>query len=190
MDKKFKTWLKTGDVARKLKSLYQNRPYHNWNHIENCLSFFDHQLKQHSTDELLFAVVYHDAIYNPNSKTNEEDSVSVAKLDLAGEGLDLNKIERLILATKHEFNKKFHDDETQCMVDVDLSILGSDTDDYIDYTNKIREEYNHVDDLSFSKGRIDFLKRLLSKSAIFYKLTHLESKARKNIYEEIMRLSR
>ena len=190
MDNKFKTWLKRGDAARKLKSLYQNRPYHNWTHIENCLYFFDHQLKKFSTDELLFAVVYHDAIYNPTSKTNEEDSVSVAKLDLAGEDLDLNKIERLILATKHEFDKKFSDDETQCMVDVDLSILGSEPKDYIDYANKIREEYSHVDEVSFSKGRSDFLKKLLSKSFIFYKLTHLESKARKNIYEEIMRLSR
>lgn len=146
-------------------------------------------MKEFVSDELLFAVIYHDIIYNPSSKTNEEDSASVAKLDLSGMRLDLNKIERLILSTKHE---QIHqpDVETQCMIDADLSILGSPKSEYLSYMVSIREEYSFVNYLDYSYGRIQFLQKMLSREKIFYKLTELESIARTNLYDEIVYLSR
>jgi predicted metal-dependent HD superfamily phosphohydrolase len=143
------------------------------------------------TDELLFAIVYHDSIYNPSSNTNEEDSVSLAKLDLSGLGLNLNKISDLILSTKHHYHTTFaDDDETQCMIDVDLSILGSPRDEYIEYSQSIREEYLFINYQTFSAARIDFLQKMLSRKQIFHKLTELESVARTNLYDEIVHLSR
>lgn len=183
--------MKNGSNVRKVKSLYTLRPYHNWKHIEKCLSFFDKRLQPHATDELLFAVVYHDAIYNPESNTNEEDSASLAKLDLSGLELNLNKISDLIISTKHRYHTSFaDDDETQCMLDVDLSILGSPRDEYIEYAQSIREEYLFVNYPTFAKARIDFLQKMLSRKVIFNKLTELESVARTNLYDEIVHLSR
>jgi predicted metal-dependent HD superfamily phosphohydrolase len=174
----------------KVKTLYHMRPYHNWEHIEKCLWFLETRMKEFVSDELSFAVVYHDVIYNPSSKTNEEDSISVAKLDLSGMGLNLNKIESLILATKHVHDFVATDDETQCMLDVDLSILGSAKTEYHEYVVGIREEYSFVDYTGYSRGRIEFLQKMLSRKRIFYKLVELESIARTNLYDEIVYLSR
>ncbi len=191
LNSKFDVWRNSSAEFRKVKSLYKFRPYHNWNHIEKCLGFFENRLNQYVTDELLFSVVYHDAIYDPTSKTNEEDSVSVAKLDLSGMGLNLNRIEDIILSTKHTYSNSFTEDsEIQCMLDVDLSILGSPKDEYDEYSKQIRNEYSYVDDAHFALGRIDFLQKMLSRKVIFNKLTELESAARNNLYEEIVRLSR
>jgi predicted metal-dependent HD superfamily phosphohydrolase len=117
--------------------------------------------------------------------------VSLAKLDLSGLGLNLNKISDLILSTKHHYHTTFaDDDETQCMIDVDLSILGSPRDEYIEYSQSIREEYLFINYQTFSAARIDFLQKMLSRKQIFHKLTELESVARTNLYDEIVHLSR
>lgn len=190
MKSKFEKWFSSESNLMKVKPLYGLRPYHNWIHVEKCLSLLETRLKEFVTDELLFAIVYHDVIYNPASKTNEEDSVSVAKLDLSGIGVNLNRIEKLILSTKHIHGFTTEDDEVQCMIDVDLSILGSSETEYIEYTKSIREEYSFVDYYDYSIARTEFLKKLLSRERIFYKLTELEAVARKNLYDEIVYLSR
>lgn len=191
LNSKFDLWWSSSSELHKIKSLYKGRPYHNWAHIERCLNFFNKRLNRYITPELLFSVVYHDAVYDPSSRTNEEDSVAVAKLDLSGMELNLNRVSDIILATKHNHNNDFADDvEIQCMLDVDLSILGANADEYIDYSNKIREEYSYVDPAHYSVARVDFLQKMISRKTIFHHLSELESQARENLYEEIVRLSR
>jgi predicted metal-dependent HD superfamily phosphohydrolase len=180
--------METGLSKIGIKSLYKGRKYHNWTHVESCLGYFNRRLSEFATEELLFAIVYHDSIYNPESKTNEEDSVSVAKTDLSGLGLDLNKIETYILATKHT-GEIYQDDATQCMLDVDLSILGASPELYKNYSDAIRQEYSFVSDKDYFIGRKSFLEKMLVREKLFYKLTEFEASARLNLKNEIVYLS-
>ena len=71
---------------------------------------------------------YDDIIYDPKSKKNEEDSALLATNDLIKLGLPqlfIEKVNQLILATKHVF---IPDDlDSQLLVDIDLSILGKNS---------------------------------------------------------------
>lgn len=188
MNSKFDKWLSWESNLKRVRSLYGLRPYHNWNHVEKCIWLLKSRLCSFITDELLFATIYHDVIYNPSSKTNEEDSVEMSKLELSDMGLNLNKIESLILSTKHIHDFVAADDETECILDVDLSILGSPMDEYNEYSRSIREEYLFINYIDYSKERIKFLEKMISRERIFYKLTDLELVSRKNMKNEILHL--
>jgi predicted metal-dependent HD superfamily phosphohydrolase len=53
-------------------------------------------------------------------------------------------------------------------LDMDMDILASPRDDYLAYTNKIRQEYAHFPDEAFRKGRAGFLRSEIEKGKVFY----------------------
>ena len=87
---------------------------------------------------IVFAVAYHDAIYNALRSNNEEKSALLAAERLKSIGVPeecVRKCEQLILATKKH---KAADYETNLFTDADLSILGSDTVRNHDYLAALR----------------------------------------------------
>ena len=166
--------------------------YHRPGHIYDCLSLlYDESLRNFITSELKFALLYHDVMYDPKAKDNEENSAALAVIDLSDvyryNEVGLNKIVELILLKKHT-GTPTDDSESQCMLDVDLSILGSEPYKYKSYADGIRREYSFVSDDDYRRGRVDFLTKLLQRPKIYYKLTRLEELARTNIQNEIMHL--
>jgi len=172
-------------------------PYHNLSHILDCVSFITHNQTVNPlvTDEIKLALVYHDVIYDPTATDNEEKSAYFTKNHLKDLFVTdmgtLEKICYMIIQTKHGvFNTDNLDTDTKVVLDTDLSILASDEVEYLQYSENIREEYAHIDDDSFYKGRREFLEKMLAKRKIYQLCVELEPLARKNIENEILHISR
>ncbi len=168
----------------------KKRFYHTLSHLENLLNHltvYKEQLNDY--DAVLFAVFYHDAVYNVIKKDNEEKSAELAEKSMNAIGVPPASIERcrkMILATKsHQQNADY---DTNFFTDADLSVLGQDWDSYAEYCQQVRKEYSIFPDLIYNPGRkkamMHFLKmeRIYKTEAFFEKY---EVNAKRNIEREI-----
>ena len=176
----------------RLKTMYSEpqRFYHNITHIGSCLTELDSARDLVQQPNLVeFAIWYHDAIYNPKAKDNEEQSAQlaygvclVAKIpnDFA------NRTKDLILVTKHDAVPQGID--ARVLVDIDLSILGKKPEEFDEYERNIRKEYSLVPEEQFRQGRSAILQIFLSRDSIyltdFFKGKY-ESQARANLQRSI-----
>lgn len=181
-----------GDLWSEIEKKYceKGRHYHNLEHLENMFSELDAVKDEiENYPVLLFSVFYHDVIYDAASKSNEEKSAEFASVRLKRLHVDdyfIQKVSEQILATKsHHLSEN---SDTNYLLDADLSILGKDSEVYIDYTKKIRKEYAIYPDLLYKPGRKKVLKHFLEQKDIF-KTSIFKEKyediARKNIQIEI-----
>lgn len=168
----------------------KSRYYHNLEHLENMFSELDavkDRLENYSF--ISFSVFYHDVIYDASSKSNEEKSAEFAKIRLEKLHVDsesVKKISEQIIATKT--HQKSEDNDTNYLLDADLSILGKDLKTYVDYTKKIRKEYAIYPDIFYKPGRKNVLQHFLKLKNIFkteYFHEKYEVRARANILFEI-----
>jgi predicted metal-dependent HD superfamily phosphohydrolase len=115
------------------------RYYHSLEHIEQVLATINNlrSLSQNYA-AVEFAAWFHDAIYNPKAKDNEEKSAEYAVKILKIVHIPLSTIEAvysLIIKTKHHQNIDSID--SQIFLDADLSILGASTVKYRKYAQLI-----------------------------------------------------
>ena len=148
-----------------------DRSYHNISHIENCFDTFSFLLNSNIYDieALTIAIWFHDVIYDSRQNNNEEQSAILAKafcyaLNCTEEFS--NKVEQLILFTKH--NKKASTVDEKIISDVDLAILSSSPLEFWDYSKGIRQEYSWAPDIVYYPNRLKFLENLLLKKSIYY----------------------
>lgn len=173
-----------------IKYAEKSRYYHNLVHLENMFTELD-PVKSKISDfsAVSYSIFYHDIIYNASSKSNEEKSALKAKERLTELGLaphTISLISEQILATK--FHQKSEREDTNYLLDADLSILGKDFEDYLAYTKMIRKEYSIYPDLLYKPGRKKVLKHFLEHDNIFktdYFKEKYEEQARANITAEI-----
>jgi len=172
-----KLWLDSGVrtenrmdyVAREsLEMLYSapERHYHTLEHIEECLGDFD-SAKHLAKDPLAleFAIWYHDVIYDPKAKDNEERSAWFLGSTLKAAGLYpefIDRTNRLILATKHDYLPRKQDEKL--ITDIDLAILGKPDDIYGDYCFNIWKEYSWAGPEKFGAARADVLEGFLQRN--------------------------
>lgn len=171
----------------------KGRYYHNLQHLENMFSELD-RVKGNIIrfTNINFSVFYHDVIYDASSKSNEEKSAKMAQTRLTQINLnesDIDKIFNQILATKA--HQKSEDNDINYLLDADLSILGKDSETYIEYTKKIRKEYSIYPDFLYKPGRKKVLQHFLILENIFkteYFKTRYEEQAKENIEAELSNL--
>ena len=199
----FKQLLLTYTNSEKLCNDYWNeiekhysankRYYHNFLHLENMLQQLLSCKEQISDwDTMLFALYYHDIIYNPTRKDNEERSAMTAAKRLSAIKYLPAKIalcSQHILATKsHTLSKN---SDTNFFTDADLSILGAANETYFIYTKQIRKEYSIYPDFMYKPGRRKVLQLFLEMERI-YKTDHFfnkyEQQAKENISDELKAL--
>ena len=170
-----------------------NRYYHTVTHLDNLLSeIISFKSKFQNWDTIVFAIAYHDYIYNTLMGNNEEKSAAFAVKQLKAIGFPEDQTsfcEQLILATKkHEAS----DQETNLFTDADLSILGADPETYQTYTQQIRKEYSIYPNLVYNPGRKKVLIHFLEMKSI-YKTKEFadryESVARVNLQTELNSLT-
>lgn len=168
----------------------KGRHYHNLEHLNNMFSELELvKTKFSDFSNISFSVFYHDIIYDASSKSNEEKSAELAKKRLQKFNVPQNSIEQIfeqILATKS--HQRSTDNDTNYLLDADLSILGKDTQVYLDYTKKIRKEYSIYPDLLYKPGRKKVLRHFLDLEYIFksnYFKNRYENQARVNIKYEL-----
>ncbi|MEM6883488.1 MAG: hypothetical protein AAF571_00545 [Verrucomicrobiota bacterium] len=175
------TWVKIHDSYNS-----PERAYHNFTHIEFCLSMLDeyHALAK-NPQQIELAIWFHDLVYDTHSHTNEADSATVAVSFLRETEYHV-AVEQLILATEHRSEPQQAD--SRLIADIDLAILGSSEDAYMQYSKEIRKEYEWVPSVEFHSKRRDILQRLLDRTYIFYTEQmrfRLEEQARKNLKNEL-----
>jgi predicted metal-dependent HD superfamily phosphohydrolase len=177
-----------------LDALYSggDRPYHSLAHIEECLARLDAWREfVRCQPELEFALWLHDAVYQPGSAANEEQSADVAAVFARECGLSQafqGRVRELILLTQHGPAVPRGDDAL--MVDIDMAVLASTADRYDCYAAAVRSEYRSVSDVDWRNGRGAFLRGLLARARIFHSVpgVELEREARTNVRRELVAL--
>lgn len=167
-----------------------HRHYHTIEHLEHLyLQLMDVREEIGDWEALLFSLFYHDVIFQPMAKDNEEQSASLAQLRLHELGFPEGRIKHCvgqIIATKK--HRPSPDPDTNYFTDADLSILGSDWDDYVPYMHRIQEEYAEYPKEEYQAGRKKALLELcgmerLYKTDYFYE--KFEKTARENMAREL-----
>ena len=184
-------------MCEKLVDAYSepNRHYHSMTHVYSCLNLLDGLPVSGQTKDILeFATWFHDYIYDPQSDTNELESAEFASNWLAAQNVPYaNEVEEIIELTADHGNEVLTDDVQQIFYDLDMAILGANSDDYMHYARSIRKEYEHLTDKEYRTGRASFLSAVDKKEAI-YKTDAFrdlfELNARENIRSELANLEK
>jgi predicted metal-dependent HD superfamily phosphohydrolase len=182
-------------VWNEIEKSYSNpkRFYHNLSHLQQ----FYIELEAASDaiqnrDAILFSLFFHDLVYNPLRRDNEERSTIIADnrlatLDVPQEMINTSK--DLIMATKS--HNRSENSDTNIFTDADLSILGQPPAVYDAYTAGIRKEYILYSDMLYKPGRKAVVQHFLSLDPIF-KTEHFymkyEKQAKENLQRELLSL--
>jgi predicted metal-dependent HD superfamily phosphohydrolase len=160
--------------------------------VKHCLSVLD-RLRGACSDPnaVEMAVWFHDAVYDPRAKDNEERSADLARqvLDVGGfRPAFIDRVTELVLTTRHDAPPVGKDAEV--LADVDLAILGETEGAFADYEDGIRAEYAFMSESRFVAGRIRVLERFSERPRIYATVTMRprEAAARKNIRRSLARL--
>ena len=171
------------------------RHYHDRRHLDDCLEKLEQvaDLDEHARRLLRWAILWHDAIYDPGRKDNEERSAERARRELVECGVgddDSSEVARLILLTKNH-RAQAGDRLGGLMVSIDLSILGSEPGRYRAYVDSVREEYRNLSDEEWRSGRAAVLDALLAADPLYPDPEFrdaLEAPARRNMESELKAL--
>ena len=170
----------------------KNRHYHNLSHIFNMLKQLDEtQTKIKDLDSLKFAIWYHDIIYKSTNKNNEEKSALFALNRLKKIDFNLKRaqnVQELILSTKKHTIIKTQNNDNAVLLDLDLSILGTDWNTYKKYISNIRKEYKIYPNFMYNPGRKKMLNHFLERETLYFtehNKEQYEAQARENLNREI-----
>jgi predicted metal-dependent HD superfamily phosphohydrolase len=181
----------------RLTSAYQepHRHYHNLEHIAEMLKVAG-KLSDQAKNVLAIqlAIWFHDAIYDPKAKDNEEQSAQLAIRELQALRVPdsaVNEIAAMIRATAHTESTSM-DPDIAILLDADLAILGAEESRYRRYAAAIRREYSWAEEPAYREGRKRVLESFLKRPAI-YRTARMHEvgdvPARRNLQAEIERLS-
>ncbi len=170
----------------------KHRHYHTIDHVSACLRHLDSVGNIDNQREIEIALWFHDVIYSPVKKDNEDQSAVFAcsALTALGESEQvIDSVKHLIILTKHPSDpKELHE---KYLIDIDLSILGSSEHVYEGYERWIRKEYSKVPAILYKRGRKKVLGSFLDQPKIystelFYE--KYEVNARSNLENALCRL--
>ena len=169
------------------------RYYHNLHHLyalwEELLPVQD---QVEDWEIMVMALFYHDIIYDVQRQDNEEQSAHLASKILSSLDFDfprINRCSRHILFTKNHQPKD--DEDSSIFCSADLAILGSEPGIYMKYVKSVRKEFSIYTDEDFRSGRKKFIEDFLQRERIYphqYFHNRYESRARKNLFDELMGL--
>ncbi len=171
------TWQRLGVITDKTDLFQQiltqynhkDRKYHTGQHLTECFTHFHEvqHLAKHA-EEIALALWFHDAIYQIGKQDNEQLSALWAKEILIQEHIApeiISRIEQLILATEHQYKPEQFDE--QLIVDIDLAILGANTQRFEEYETQIRQEYHSIPNWLFRYHRKKLLRQFLKRPQIY-----------------------
>ncbi|WP_018693586.1 HD domain-containing protein [Algicola sagamiensis] len=170
-----------------------HRHYHTLSHISQMLSFL--QEARVEDPAALWAVWYHDYVYKPGRKTNEKKSAVQCIQVMERLGIDKLICEsafQIILATKNHQPTESRDEAMLSVLDADMAILGQTRDEYEQYAVAVRKEFVHVPKFLYQRGRVQFLREVLSLTSIYHTdwfRAQFEAQARLNIQAELQSLT-
>ncbi len=167
------------------------RAYHTSQHLSECLQQLDWMASKESINQPMIEIAlwYHDAIYKSKHSANEKKSAFWACAFLTKQGVSRdisNQVYALIMATCH--NEIPSNIEQQHIIDIDLSILGSNPERFAEYEKQIRKEYSWVPWFLYKHKRKEVLRSFLQRPRIYHSKLFYEAyepQARLNIIHSI-----
>ncbi len=196
--------LLTEALKQGLSQLYDSpgRAYHNRSHVDALLALLQrHRAALADPDAVEAAIWFHDAVYDPRARDNEQRSAELCVAHLSGVAAAprLARIRAMIEATATHAvpAAAAGDDEpgaaadAALFLDMDLSILGSSEARFDAYEAAVRVEYAWADDEAWRRGRAAVLASFLARPRIFYSelfYREYEEAARRNIQRSLVRL--
>jgi predicted metal-dependent HD superfamily phosphohydrolase len=171
-----------------------HRAYHTLRHIGQCLGEFD-AVRSLARDPAVveLALWYHDAVYDPRRRDNEERSSVLASGTAAAMGFPAARgaaVADLIRVSTHR--KTAEDADARLFADIDLSILGQAPALFDEYERQVRVEYGWVPEADFRSGRAAILKSFVARPFLYGTPAFrekYEEAARRNLAESIRRLA-
>jgi len=143
-------------------------------------------------NSICFAIWFHDIVYDPQRRDNEERSAECIKeflVKIKYEKKRISKVQELILRTKdHSIQNGNENYDMKDFLDLDLLILGMEREQYVKYAKNIRKEYNFVPDDVYNEERKKILNQYINSHFIYKTKTFrdlYEKQARNNIKFEI-----
>lgn len=169
-----------------------HRAYHTLVHLKECISLLKVHKQSHNPIMVL-SVLFHDAIYDPKSGTNEEDSAKLfqefsQEVHLQDDKNLIKTVHRYILATKLHKVQENNEEELALFLDIDMAVLGKQQTAYLHYAGLIRDEYNFVDRSVYCEKRAEILEQFLKAPKLYGSNAMslaLEQRARDNLAQEI-----
>lgn len=176
---------------QEIEEAHFGRAYHNLGHLRTMYRLLL-EVKEEVEDWecLVYAIVYHDFVYDIFAKDNEKSSALLAQQRLKKLSVcpdKINKVFELIMATEAHNGERGGDFDF--FVDVDLAILALPS--YEVYTRAIRKEYEVYSDEAYKKGRSIVIGNFLKKKRIYqsdYFYEKFEKKARNHLQKELGKL--
>ena len=170
----------------------RGRYYHTLKHLEDITrKLAPVKARIEDWPVLVFAIAYHDVVYNILQQNNEEMSATFAQ-EILNPLLSADELERclqLIMATKsHQASAS---GDINYFIDADLSILGAEQERYQLYKEQIRKEYQYYPDMVYKPGRQKVLNHFLGMDRIFKTdcfYNKYEASARNNLAKELFEL--
>lgn len=173
--------------------LEPHRRYHTIEHVDSCLGFFDwYCAAARHPERVQLALWFHDAIYDPRANDNEQQSAALSRerlTELGASASVVHDVEALVLATREHRSEQ---PDALLLLDLDLAILGARAAAFARFERQIREEYAHVPEIAFARGRAGVLRGFLSRPEIYRTPAlreELELRARVNLERRIAELA-
>lgn len=165
-----------------------HRRYHDLRHIADMLC------KGASLDlneEQRMAIWFHDAVYEPGSKDNEEDSADLAVQKLIAAGWPVDRAQVVAEIIRDTKGHQPSIEESKKVLDLDLSTLGGSWEEYQRNGANIRAEFANLSDAEWNAGRSDWLRAMLGRERLFWTEwgTPLEKQARENLQRDLDQLN-
>jgi predicted metal-dependent HD superfamily phosphohydrolase len=187
--------VRQGALVAELAAAYSlpHRHYHTLAHIEHCIGELN-GVWWHAVhlNELKWALIFHDAVYDPTRDDNEARSADWAcgiMTELGRPEEEQLRVRELIMATAHTAEP--HTADKALMCDVDLSILAADEGAFDEYDRAIRAEYEFVPESRYREARAEILESFLRRERLFHTALYRryrEARARANLERALARL--
>ncbi len=141
-----------------------HRHYHNLNHLNDLISQINENKSKFSEKEyekLMLAALFHDVVYDPISKTNEEHSADFLMNCVVDKtNSDILDVKQMILDTKtHNSTTNL----SESFNNYDMNIVERDFEQLLEWENGISEEFSVYPKEEYKLGRLRFLESLLDK---------------------------
>ncbi len=140
-----------------------HRFYHNTSHLVSLLENLEKfDLPKHKKGFLTYMIFFHDLVYNPMEKDNENRSAVLYEEFAEKSGLTEHLRQKgvdIIMGTKNHALAPSNE-LMDTFLDLDLSILGSSVEKFLEYEQNIRLEYSFVPDSIYEVERNKIMKTL------------------------------
>lgn len=151
-----------------------HRFYHTIDHVLYILNYLKTKdLLQ--DDELFLTAVFHDIVYDPRSKENEELSAKLFREEARHSKVSSESAEKIyqyILDTKYH---KASDEKSQLFIDADLNILNEDAPALFEYERQVFKEYQFIDYKIYKQKRIEILEKFNENGKLDHLITFVKN---------------